>query len=233
MTSDVPGELLLMLLADARLPVAGHTQSGGLEPAMAAGLTVADVPGYCRTRLATVTLVDAATAVVSRHAVSRHAALEAAGLADKLTGIEQAWAARTPSDAMRATSRLMARGLLRLSTRLWPEAAALRIVAGMAQPPRPIVLGVIAAECGLSAERLAYLVGYDDVQTVTSAALKLHPVDPAQTTGWVLDLLPDIHAMAERVAGLEASEAMPAPAAPLLEQWAQAHARTTRRLFSA
>jgi urease accessory protein len=31
-------ELLLMLLADARLPTSGHTQSGGLEPALLGGL---------------------------------------------------------------------------------------------------------------------------------------------------------------------------------------------------
>ena len=37
----------LMLLADARLPVAGHTQSGGLEPALAARAGPGDIPAYC------------------------------------------------------------------------------------------------------------------------------------------------------------------------------------------
>ena len=50
-------QLTLMLLADARLPVAGHTQSGGLEPALQHGLT--DVPSYLRSLLATVTRVEA------------------------------------------------------------------------------------------------------------------------------------------------------------------------------
>jgi urease accessory protein len=180
-------------------------------------------------RLSTVTLVEAASAVVARHA----ALSTGTDLGQRLEGIERAWAGRTPSDATRATSRLMARGLVRLSARLWPRSAAIGAVAQLAHPPRPIVLGAIAAECGLSGTRLAYLIGYDDVQTVTSAALKLQPLDPAQTTAWVMDLLPHVHAMAAQVSDLADPDAMPAPSAPLIEQWAQAHARTSRRLFSA
>lgn len=214
-------DLLLMLLADARLPVAGHTQSAGLEPALAHGLTAEEVPGYCRTRLATVALVEASTAVVTR-----------AGRAD-LGDIEAAWAARTPSEAMRATSRTQARGLLRLALRLWGEAPAVQAVAATASPCRGVVLGAIAAAVGLPSLQLARLVGYDDVQTVTAAALKLLPLDPADTTGWVWQLLPDVDAMAERVAHLNDPDDMPAPSAPQIEAWAQAHAVTTRRLFSA
>ena len=57
-------ELLLMLLADARLPTSGHTQSGGLEAALLGGLEPAHLDEYCRTRLETVTVTEAATAVV-------------------------------------------------------------------------------------------------------------------------------------------------------------------------
>ena len=81
-------ELLLMLLADARLPTSGHTQSGGLEPALLGGLDPADLDAYCTTRLETVTLTEAATAVVCR---SR-------ALAGRPTDdVESAWAARTPA----------------------------------------------------------------------------------------------------------------------------------------
>ncbi|MDQ2758215.1 MAG: urease accessory protein UreF, partial [Actinomycetota bacterium] len=55
-----------MLLADARLPTSGHTQSGGLEPALLGGLEPAQVRDYCRTRLETVTRTEAAVAVVAR-----------------------------------------------------------------------------------------------------------------------------------------------------------------------
>ena len=60
-------ELILMLLADARLPVAGHTQSAGLEPALRLGLEASEVPPYLAARLASVTRVEAATAVVALH----------------------------------------------------------------------------------------------------------------------------------------------------------------------
>ncbi|MGA8256663.1 MAG: hypothetical protein WB767_08825, partial [Nocardioides sp.] len=88
-------DLVLMLLADARLPVAGHTQSGTLEPALRAGLEPHEVPAYVRTRLRTVTRVEAATAVVARRYFE-------SGL--DVAPVEAAWAARTPSAAMRATS---------------------------------------------------------------------------------------------------------------------------------
>ena len=215
-------ETLALLLADARLPAAGHTQSGGLEPGLADGLDPAGLPAYCRTRLATVTRTEAATAVVARHR---------AWIADPLDPVEAAWAARTPSDAMRATSRTLGRGLLRLARRTWPLA-----VAGWAtdaQPPRPLVLGAIAAETGLPAMSLARVVAYDDVQTVLAAALKLLPLDPADAAAWCVGLLPDIDALAEGVAELTSPEGIPATGSPLIEGWAQAHARTTRRLFSA
>jgi len=215
-------ETLALLLADARLPAAGHTQSAGLEPGLAHGLDPAELPAYCRTRLATVVRTEAASAVVARHHWLAGAPLEP---------VEIAWAARTPSDAMRDTSRLLGRGLLRLARRAWPSA-----VAGWApgaQPPRPLVLGAIAAHQGLPSAELARVVGYDDVQAVLSAALKLLPLDPAETTVWCLELLPDIDRLSEAVAGLTETDQIPATGSPQIEGWAQAHARTTRRLFSA
>ena len=168
------------------------------------------------------TRTEAATAVVARH----HA-----GIAAPLDPVETAWAARTPSDAMRTTSRTLGRGLLRLARRTWPLAVA--GWAADAQPPRPLVLGAIAAETGLSAESLARVVAYDDVQTVLAAALKLLPLDPADAAAWCVGLLPDIDAFAAGIADLTSPTDIPATGSPLIEGWAQAHARTTRRLFSA
>lgn len=210
-----PSELVLMLLADARLPVAGHTQSGGLEPALRDGL--ADVPAYVRMRLATVTRVEAATAVVARHHVLH-------GL--PLAPVEAAWAARTPSAALRENSRQQGRALRRLAARLWDVQVPDR-------SPRPLVLGAVAATTGLTPLALAHLVGYDDVQTVSSAALKLLPLDPATVTAWVYDALPVVAELADAVAPITAPADVPASGAPVIEAWAEAHARTTRRLFSA
>jgi len=212
-------ELLLMLLSDARLPVAGHTQSGGLEPAVAAGLTVERVPEYVATRLATVTRVEAATAVVALHRLRS---------GDDLAAVETAWAARTPSAAMRRTSRAQGHALLRLVRRLWPHLPPLGT-----GPSRAVVLAASAHVCGLAPRSLARLVGYDDVQTVASAALKLLPLDPAATTQWVLDALPLVDRLVDQVAHLVDPAAIPASGAPQIEAWAEAHAVATRRLFSA
>ncbi|QJW38275.1 urease accessory protein UreF [Cellulosimicrobium protaetiae] len=296
---------MLALLADARLPTGGHTQSAGLEPALRAGMPAARVPDYVRARLATVTRVEAATAVVARHvALAAGPVPDGAGwppaggapsavrdgvtpggvvsAAHDLADTWLAWTARTPSPALRETSQRLGRGSLRLLRRLWaghPAVAALdeaavlvadarradarradgspdpgagttsserapsgtgpgpggRAVAGRRgpQPPRPVVLGVTAACAGLSALQVARLVGYEDVQTVAAATLKLEPVDPVVATGWVVAAHPAIDALAHDVADLTDPRAIPAHGAPLVEQWAEIHARTTERLFSA
>lgn len=221
---QVPAELLLMLLADARLPVAGHTQSAGLEPAVQHGLTADAVPLYLAGRLSTVTRVEAGTAVV---------ALRTLQAGEPIAPVARAWAARTPSPALRRSSRTQARAFLRIATRLWPDSAALATVAELPGVPRPVVLGAAAATVGLSAPSLARLIGYDDAQTVAAAALKLLPLDPAATTEWVHDVMPLIARLADEVAPLRQPGRIPACAAPQTELWAQAHAQSTRRLFSA
>jgi urease accessory protein len=213
---------LALLLADARLPAAGHTQSAGLEPGLARGLDPTQLPAYCRTRLATVVRTESAAAVVARHHVL-------VGL--PLDPVETAWAARTPSDAMRATARTLGRGLLRLARRTWPEAAA--HWSAQDRPPRALVLGAIAGSAELPAVELARVVAYDDVQTVLAAALKLLPLDPADAAAWCVELLADIDRLADEVSTLTSAAEIPATGAPEIEAWAQAHARATRRLFSA
>ncbi|GAA3545374.1 urease accessory protein UreF [Aeromicrobium flavum] len=215
-------DLLLMLLADARLPTAGHTQSAQLEPAVASGLAAADVPAFVSLRLATVTRVEAATAVVALHHLRHGLALDA---------VELAWAARTPSAAMRATSRTMGRALLRLASRLWPDHRGIASLRRGAS--RAVVLAAAADAAGLDAAALARLVGYDDVQTVGAAALKLLPLDPAKVAGWVLAALPAVDRLAADVAPLTTPGDIPAAGAPRIEAWAESHATTTRRLFSA
>lgn len=217
-------DLLLILLADARLPVAGHTQSGGLEPAVRDGLTAAHVPSYLRARLRTVARVEAGVAVVARlHLLHSR----------PLAPVEAAWAARTPSATMRRNSRGQAQALLRLASALWPDAPPVRTVLAERAPSRPVALGAVAAACGLGPAALARLVGYDDVQTVASAALKLLPLDPATATGWVHDALADVEQLAGAVCDLDSPAAVPAAGMPQIEAWAEAHAVTTRRLFSA
>lgn len=220
-------DLALMLLADARLPVAGHTQSGQLEAALASGLPPLAIPAYLVTRLETITAVEAGTTVVAAHR-SR-----TSGSAAGLLEVERAWAARTPSPALREASRTQGRTLLRLAGRLWPTARGVLAAADLPGPGRAVVLGAVAAHLDLPPASLARLVGYDDVQTVCAAALKLTPLDPAEVTAWVRDALPAVDALAARVAPLTEPEEIPASGNPAIEAWAQAHAATSRRLFRA
>ncbi|BFP50233.1 urease accessory protein UreF [Streptomyces griseus] len=215
-----PSPLLLALLGDARLPSGGHTQSAGLEPALRAGIAPAEVPAYLRSRLRTVTKVEAGTAVVARAVAAN---------AGDLAQVEAAWAARTPSPALRANGRRLGRGYLRVLQRLWPGPADARARTWS----RPVILGLLAHRAGMTPADVARLVGYDDAQTVTAALLKLEPQDPLTIAAWVSELLPDIEEMADKVALLHLPEQIPAHGAPLIERWAETHDTITERLFSA
>ena len=76
-------------------------------------------------------------------------------------------------------------------------------------------------------------MAYDDVQSLCAAALKLCPLDPAETTEWLLHAGPAVEAVVGAVAHLTEPDGIPAPSAPLLEQWMHGHPTHPRRLFSA
>jgi urease accessory protein len=154
-----------------------------------------------------------------------------------LEPVQLAWAARTPSDVVRAASTTVGRGCQRLLERLWPGSAAASAVAVLGEtagpPARPVALGAMGAAAGLSPSQVATLVCYDDVQSVCAAALKLLPLDPARTSGWLLDAAALVDRVVAEVTPLTEPDGIPAPAAPLMEAWQHAHAQQPRRLFSA
>ncbi|HET7476278.1 MAG TPA: urease accessory UreF family protein [Dermatophilaceae bacterium] len=219
-------DLALMLLADARLPAGAHTQSAGLEPALTAGMAPGDIPAYLVVRLRTVATVDAGTAVCALRVLRGQSP-------HPLAAVLAHWAARTPSQVQRQASVTLGRGALRLLRSLFPDHPATLAMALVDQPSRPLVLAGLAAALDLTGEQLAALVGYDEVQSVCSAALKLAPLDPVQTVRWALAARPEVEDLVCRVAGTVDPADIPAPAAPLAEAWAHAHSRLTRRLFSA
>jgi urease accessory protein len=96
---------------------------------------------------------------------------------------------------------------------------------------RPVVVGVVGAVTGLSALQVARLVGYDDVQTVVAASLKLMPLDPAEVAAWTLGLHDDVEVMAAATAGLTRPEDIADRGAPALDVHAEQHRREERRLF--
>ena len=151
--------------------------------------------------------------------------------AEALEGVERAWAARTPSQVLRGASRRQGRVYLRLAARVWPE--VLRYLPANGEVARPVVVGVIGAVNGLSAEQVARLIAYDDVQTVVAASLKLLPVDPADAACWLAGLQDDIERLVTDAAPLTEIEKIPANGAPLIDLFAQNHATERMRLFHA
>lgn len=226
-------ELMMMLLADARLPTGAHTQSAGLEPALNGGMSKDVVPLYIRARLGSVTAVEAGSAVVARH---RCLTLPSSRLVEGLAEVHHAWLARTVSPALRETSILLGRGYLRLAGRLWAESPLVRALLAVSRvelPCRAVVLGVVAAETGLTAAQLVRLIGYDEAQTIAAAALKLTAMDPVDASKWVLASRQDITELVKQTASITETGTIPAFAAPQIEQWAEIHSNTTMRLFRA
>ena len=222
---DSAAHTVALLLADARLPSGGHAFSAGVEPAIQGGLARRDVGAFLRARARTTTLVDAATAVVARRA-----GLIGAPYAP----VERAWAARTPSRAARTASIDLGRGLLRLAQRLWPQSPAIAALTDDgATPPRPIVLGAIAAHAGLDAETLVHVAVYDEMAGGVAALLKLEPGDPVDGVRLVIDACAAVNPLISQLAALDSPEAIPAASAPQAEAWTESHAATNRRLFRA
>lgn len=214
-----------MLLADARLPSGGHAHSAGVEPAVNAGVGPADLAVFLHGRVTTTTLVEAGTAVAARHT-----RLSGGDLDD----VEAAWAARTPSRAQRDAARLLARGYLRVGGTLLPGDEVLAAWRQRtAPPPRPCVLGVIAAGLALSALELARLVVYEDMQAAAAAVLKLEPCDPLELVSLVAELCAAVEDRLASIALITDPADIPALTAPQSEAWAEIHARSTRRLFRA
>lgn len=215
-TDNSTGGLVALLLADARLPIGGHARSGSLEPALAAGLT--DIPGFIDLQLQTIARTDAGTAVVAR-------ALALAG--HDLRPVLRAWAARTPSAALREDAAIVGAALTRLAGRLWPGAGI------PPSSPGPVALGVIAAHAGVAPDALARVVAHDTIQTITSATLKLAPGDPLEVAAWTLAAFPAGEALVAATAHLTDPDDIPAGSAPAIETCAETHTTATRRLFRA
>ncbi len=217
---------LALLLADGRLPTGAHTQSAGVEPALTHGMRLDQLPDYLRVRLRTVTEVEAAAAVVAR---AQWLAVEPVDRAAAMAQVDAAWRVRTLSDALREASDLLGRSYRRTAGAVWD--------LGSLDPRRhwcrAVVLGATAAVAGLSAADVARLVGFEDVQTVISAALKLLPFDPSQGVRWSVAAGDEVERLVERVRALTTTAEIPAYSAPQIEEWGQRHQHTERRLFRA
>jgi urease accessory protein len=211
----------LLTLADSRLPAGGHTHSGGVEQAIAAG--VVHDPGslatFLRRRLAT------------SGAVAAGLAAAACGGAD-LPELDAEADARTPSPALRAASRQQGRGLVRVGRRAWPSAIWDALPA---LPHHPIALGVAAIAAGLARRDAAQAAAYLSISGPATAAQRLLAMDPLTVAAVTARLSPDVDAVAEaafRINGHKCGYGLSAATDPLLDLLAEVHAARKDRYFA-
>lgn len=205
----------LLTLADSRLPAGGHTHSGGVEQAIAAGVVTdpASLAAFLRRRLTTSGAVAAGLAAMACGADT--ATLD-------LLDVEAD--ARTPSPALRAASRQQGRGLVRVGRRAWPSGA------WDALPPLPhhaIALGVAAAAGGLGPRDAAQVAAYLSISGPATAAQRLLAMDPLTIAAVTARLAPEVDAVADGATG-----ELPAATDPLLDLLAEVHAARKDRFFA-
>jgi urease accessory protein len=230
---------LLLLLLDSRAPAGAHHHSGGMEAAIGTGL-VTGLPGledFCQARLRTSARVSAAFA-----AAAARVQADFSGRPEQQRA-EQQWAeldaeleARTPSEAMRAASRALGGGLIRLLRSVLPEAGLVTpwtLGAGPA-PHHPLVLGAGVALAGGTPELAARAAALAACAGPASAAVRLLGLDPFAVQATLARLAPGIDECAAAAAAAAAGPAslLPADAAPALDLLADYHLTAEVRLFA-
>ncbi|GLY72256.1 urease accessory protein UreF [Actinoallomurus iriomotensis] len=205
----------LLLLADSRLPAGGHAHSGGLEPAVTAGV-VRDLPtlaDFLRGRLATAGLVAAG--------------LAAAACAGGRPGLDAEADARTPSPAQRHASLAQGRALLRAARAAWPHPA----LEELGPSHHPVVLGTVVRVAGGTPAQAAAIAAYGAVTGPASAAVRLLGLDPLGVQRVLADLAGRIDATAAEAAESVRAGVLPAASAPALDLFAELHRQADLRLF--
>jgi urease accessory protein len=141
-----------VLLSDSRFPAGGHAHSGGVEPAVTAGIVIdlESLEAFLRGRLRTAGLAAAGlaaaactragrpgTGIVPGKTTTGENAERAGGArrsvrddgVDVWDALDAEADARTPSPAQRAASRRQGRALLRAARVAWPDDGALAALA--------------------------------------------------------------------------------------------------------
>ncbi|MER7756262.1 urease accessory UreF family protein [Kitasatospora sp. NPDC097643] len=214
-----------LLLADGRFPAGGHAHSGGAEAAVKAGRVhdTASMTAFLTGRLHTTGLVAAALAA------------SAAAGQDTLL-LDAAAEARTPSPALRDTSRRLGRQLLRAARAAWPHPELDRLAGEFPRGAhQSVVLGATARAAGLTPAQTASVAAYESVNGPATACIRLLGLDPYEVAAALARLAPRLDAVAD--AALDAAlrgdpDELPAASAPLLDVYAEQHRSWKVRLFA-
>jgi urease accessory protein len=228
---------LLLLLLDTRAPAGAHHHSGGMEAAVGTGLVacLSDLEDFCQIRLRTsarVTAAFAAAACRLQADFPERAPLPAPGSpdaprADPWAELDAEFDARTPSEAMRAASRQLGGGLVRLLRSLhlpWAH--------GGTNPHHPLVLGAGIHLAGGSPELAARAAALSACAGPASAAVRLLGLDPFAVQGMLARLAPGIDECARRADLAGPPSSLPADGAPALDLLADFHLTSEVRLFA-
>jgi urease accessory protein len=217
---------LQLLLLDSRSPAGAHHHSGGMEPAISAGLVrdLADVEAFCLGRLLTIGRVSA-----SFTAAAWSLADGGAGSSDWLV-LDQELTARTPSPALRTASRQLGSGLTRLLRSLLPAVEFDRLWQGIERPAphHPLVLGAGCAFAGARRELAARAAALATCTSPAGAAVRLLGLDPYASHALLARLAPEI----DLVAAEACTGGLAADGAPALELLADHHLTAEVRLFA-
>ncbi len=221
---------LLLLLLDSRSPAGAHGHSGGMEAAVTAGVVSdqRDVEQFCAGRLAT------AGAVAAGFAAAAARAWQDGADADGWRTLDDEYTARTPSEAARAASRALGRGLLRLLRATVPgvdPSPAWRLIERPG-PHQPLVLGAACAIAGGTPTLAARAAALGTCAAPASAAVRLLGLDPYAVHRVLAGLAPSIDRVADAVAGPTDPARLPAASAPALDLLADVHVTREVRLFA-
>jgi urease accessory protein len=234
---------LLLLLLDSRAPAGAHHHSGGMEAAVGTGLVTAlpDLESFCRAKLRTSARVSAAFAAAACRLQSddpERAVVRPPGhlRAGEWALLDAEYEARTPSEAMRAASRQLGGGLLRLLRSLLPDADLVTPWERCAAPAahHPLVLGAGIALAGGSAELAARAAALAACASPASAAVRLLGLDPFAVQAMLARLAPGIDDCARRAAtyARQPPSSLPCDGAPALDLLADFHLTAEVRLFA-
>ena len=239
---------LLLLLLDSRAPAGAHHHSGGMEAAVGTGLVTGlpDLESFCRAKLRTSARVSAAFAAAAcrlqsddpERAVVRPPGRLRAGEWALLewAQLDAEYEARTPSEAMRAASRQLGGGLLRLLRSLLPDADLVTPWERCAAPAphHPLVLGAGIALAGGAPELAARAAALSACASPASAAVRLLGLDPFAVQAMLARLAPGIDDCARRAAtyARQPPSSLPCDGAPALDLLADFHLTAEVRLFA-
>jgi urease accessory protein len=213
-----------------------------MEAAVGAGFVtdLAGVEAFCRGRLRTHGRVAAAFAAAACQLwlgpVAGADAASRLGPGPSWQVLDEEFSARTPSEAMRTSSRQLGSGLLRLLRAMLPAVDLTTPWAGcgLPAPHHPLVLGAGVALGGGDATLAARAAALGVCTGPASAAVRLLGLDPYGVQGLLARLAPEIDDCGSFAVASKASEPrlLAAHGAPALDLRADHHLTTEVRLFA-